>query len=151
MSSFCFVGLYNSCKGNYFYALKSALIARYGVQVTSRFYRFNWPPISCVISPLDFFLCGYLKSKVYADNPARIQALGQNLTSVIRQLPAKVCERVIENWAQWMDYLRSSRDQHLKKIIYKNWMPEKILSYDNKYSLFNFGFSAFFSLKSSEP
>ena len=37
-----------------------------------------------------------MKSKVYADNPASIPALEQNITRVIRQLPVEILERVIE-------------------------------------------------------
>ena len=33
---------------------------------------YNWPPRSCDLIPLDFFLWGYVKNKVYADAPQSI-------------------------------------------------------------------------------
>ena len=56
----------------------------FGEQIISHFGPVDWPPRSCDITPLNFFLWGYVKSKVYADNPASIQALEQNITRVIR-------------------------------------------------------------------
>ena len=38
-------------------------------RVLSRFDDQNWPPRLCDLTPLDFFLWGYLKSKVYVNNP----------------------------------------------------------------------------------
>jgi len=39
-------------------------------RVISRFGYQNWPPRSCDLTPLDFFLWGFLKSKVYVNKPA---------------------------------------------------------------------------------
>ena len=36
-------------------------------QMISRKGDYNWPPRSCDLTPLDFFLWGYVKDKVYAD------------------------------------------------------------------------------------
>ena len=35
----------------------------------------NWLPRSCDLTPLDFFLWGYLKSQVYTNKPQTIEAL----------------------------------------------------------------------------
>ena len=48
---------------------------RIGEQLISRFGPVSWPPRSCDITPLDLFHWGCVKSKVYADKPATIQAL----------------------------------------------------------------------------
>ena len=90
-----------------------------GEQIISGNGPVDWPPRSCDITLLDFFLWGYVKSKVYTDKPASIQALEQNITRVIHHLPVEMLERVIENWTQRMDHLRRSRCQHLKEIIFK--------------------------------
>ena len=44
-------------------------------RVLSRFGDRNWPPRSCDLTPLNFFLWGYLKSKVYVNNPTTTRAL----------------------------------------------------------------------------
>jgi len=93
---------------------------QFGEQLILRFKPANWPPRSCDITPLDFFLWGYVKSKVYMNKPATIEELKANITRVIRQIPLKMLERVIENWKLRMDHIRCSHDQHLKEIIFKN-------------------------------
>ncbi|GFX50979.1 uncharacterized protein TNCV_2733301 [Trichonephila clavipes] len=39
----------------------------FGDHLISRFGPVNWPPRSCDLTPLDYFLWGYVKSLVYAD------------------------------------------------------------------------------------
>ncbi|GFX56416.1 uncharacterized protein TNCV_73621 [Trichonephila clavipes] len=39
----------------------------FGDRLISRFGPVNWPPRSCDLTPLDYFLWGYVKSLVYAD------------------------------------------------------------------------------------
>ncbi|XP_069964574.1 uncharacterized protein [Bactrocera oleae] len=87
----------------------------FGVQIILRFGPVNWPPGSCDITSLDFFRCGYLKSKV----PASIQALEQNITRVIPQLPVEMLEQFIEYWTQRMNHLTRSCGQYMKEIIFK--------------------------------
>ncbi|GFX75713.1 uncharacterized protein TNCV_3575381 [Trichonephila clavipes] len=41
----------------------------FGDRLISRFGPVNWPPRSCDLTPLDYFLWGYVKSMVYADKP----------------------------------------------------------------------------------
>ncbi|GFU27886.1 DUF4817 domain-containing protein [Trichonephila clavipes] len=40
-----------------------------GDRLISRFGPVNWPPRSCDLTPLDYFLWSYVKSLVYADKP----------------------------------------------------------------------------------
>lgn len=79
----------------------------------------NWPPRSCDLTPLDYFLWGYVKSQVYVDKPRTINDLEDNITRVINGIPADMLERVLENWTHRMDHLRASCGQHLKEIIFK--------------------------------
>ncbi|GFV76237.1 putative DD41D transposase [Trichonephila clavipes] len=41
----------------------------FGDRLISRFGPVNWPPRSCDLTPLDYFLWGYVKSLVYEDKP----------------------------------------------------------------------------------
>ncbi|XP_055308848.1 uncharacterized protein LOC129572772 [Sitodiplosis mosellana] len=100
--------------------LSMALLRRqFGEQLISRNGPVKWPPRSCDITPLDFFLWGYLKSKVYANKPATIDALEANITREIAAIQVPMLERVIENWNFRMDHLKRSYGQHLKGIIFK--------------------------------
>ncbi|GFT04461.1 HTH CENPB-type domain-containing protein [Trichonephila clavipes] len=49
----------------------------------SRFGPVNWPPRSCDLTPLDYFLWGYVKSLVYADKPQTLDHLEDNIYRVI--------------------------------------------------------------------
>ena len=42
-------------------------------RMISRKSDYNWPPRSCDLTPLDFFLWGYMKDKVYGYAPQSIQ------------------------------------------------------------------------------
>ena len=56
----------------------------------------NWPPKSCDLTSLDYFLWGYVKVHVYTDKPASIDALEDNIEAFISEIPAKMSERL--NW-----------------------------------------------------
>ena len=38
-----------------------------------------WPPPSCNLTPLDYYLCGAVKDKFYGDKPETIDALKDNI------------------------------------------------------------------------
>ena len=50
----------------------------------------NWPPRSCDLTPLDYFLLGYAKAHVYTDKPASIDALEDNIEAFIRDIPTEI-------------------------------------------------------------
>ncbi|GFW82653.1 hypothetical protein TNCV_3492251 [Trichonephila clavipes] len=64
----------------------------------SRFGPVNWPPRSCDLTPLDYFLWGYVKSLVYADKPQTLDHLEDNIRRVIADIRPQMLEKVIENW-----------------------------------------------------
>lgn len=53
---------------------------KFNDRVISRCGDVNWPPRSCDLTPLDFFLWGYLKEKVYVNKPRTIQELKDEIT-----------------------------------------------------------------------
>jgi len=78
----------------------------------------NWPPKSCDLTPLDFFLWGYLKSQVYTNKPQTIDALKVNITNAIQQIQPDLCEKVIENWTAQIRVTKRSRGGHLSDVIF---------------------------------
>ncbi|GFX76374.1 hypothetical protein TNCV_593371 [Trichonephila clavipes] len=91
----------------------------FGDRLISRFGPVNWPPRSCDLTPLDFFLWGYVKSLVYADKPQTLDHLDDNIRSVIADIRPQMLEKVIENWTSRLDYIRASRGSPMPKIIFK--------------------------------
>ncbi|GFV16920.1 putative DD41D transposase [Trichonephila clavipes] len=91
----------------------------FGDRLISRFGPVNWPPTSCDLTPLDYFLWGYVKSLVYADKPQTLDNLEDNIRRVIADIRPQMLEKVIENWTSRLDYIRASRGSPMPEIIFK--------------------------------
>ncbi|GFV42539.1 uncharacterized protein TNCV_3718721 [Trichonephila clavipes] len=91
----------------------------FGDRLISRFGPVNWPPRSCDLTPLDYFLWGYVKSLVYADKPQTLDHLEDNIHRVIADIRPQMLEKVIENWTSRLDCIRASRDSPMPEIIFK--------------------------------
>ncbi|GFU97489.1 putative DD41D transposase [Trichonephila clavipes] len=74
---------------------------------------------SCDLTPLDYFLWGYVKSLVYADKPQTLDHLEDNIRRVISDIRPQMLEKVIENWTSRLDYIRASRSSPMPEIIFK--------------------------------
>ncbi|GFV88107.1 putative LOC100569746 [Trichonephila clavipes] len=81
----------------------------FGDRLISHFGPVNWPPRSCDLTPLDYFLWGYVKSLVYAAEPQTPDYLEDNIRRVIADIRPQMLEKVIENWTSRLDYIRVSR------------------------------------------
>ncbi|GFV07498.1 phosphatase and actin regulator 2 [Trichonephila clavipes] len=85
----------------------------FGDRLISSFGPVNWPPRSCDLTPLDYFLWGYVKSLVYADKPQTLDHLEDNIRRVIADIRPQILKKVIENWTSRLDYIRASRGSHM--------------------------------------
>ncbi|GFT97307.1 transposable element Tc3 transposase [Trichonephila clavipes] len=77
----------------------------FGDRLISRFRPGNWPPRSCDLTPLDYFLWGYVKSLIYVDKPQTLDHLEDNIRRVIADIRPQMLEKVIENWTSRLDYI----------------------------------------------
>ncbi|GFU39304.1 putative LOC100569746 [Trichonephila clavipes] len=91
----------------------------FGDRLISRFGPVNWPPRACDLTPLDYFMCGYVKSLVYADKPQTLDHLEDNIRRVIADIRPQMLEKVIENRTSRLDYIRASRGSPMSEIIFK--------------------------------
>ncbi|GFX18135.1 uncharacterized protein TNCV_1578141 [Trichonephila clavipes] len=91
----------------------------FGDRLISRFGPVNWPPRSCDLTPLDYFLWGYVKSLVYADKPQTLHHLEDNIRRVIADIRPQMLEKVIENWTSRLDYVRARHGNPMPEIIFK--------------------------------
>ncbi|GFV61790.1 DUF4817 domain-containing protein [Trichonephila clavipes] len=85
----------------------------FGERLISRFGPVNWPPRSCDLTPLDYFLGSYVKSLVYADKPQTLDHLDDKIRRVIAELRSQMLEKVIKNWTSRLDYIRAIRGSHM--------------------------------------
>ncbi|GFV94526.1 uncharacterized protein TNCV_3048191 [Trichonephila clavipes] len=91
----------------------------FGDRLISRFGPVKWPPRCCDLTPLDYFLWGYVKSLVYADKPQTLDHLEDNICRVIADIRPQMLEKVIENWTSRLDYIRASRGSPMPEILFK--------------------------------
>ncbi|GFW62519.1 uncharacterized protein TNCV_589461 [Trichonephila clavipes] len=69
----------------------------FGDRLISRFRPGNWPPRSCDLTPLDYFLWGYVKSLFYADKLQTLEHLEDNIRRVIADIRPQMLEKFIQN------------------------------------------------------
>ena len=55
-------------------------------QIISRRAHVIWPPPSCNLTPLDYYLWAAIKDKCYADKPDTIDALKNNIREAIGEI-----------------------------------------------------------------
>lgn len=78
----------------------------------------NWSPRSPDLSPLDYFAWGYLKSKVYQNNPMNLTQLKQNIRSEMAAISKAMCQRVIANLRSRLEGCQQRNGHHLDNIIF---------------------------------
>ncbi|GFW54145.1 DDE_3 domain-containing protein [Trichonephila clavipes] len=99
----------------------------FGDRLISRFGPVNWPPRSCDLTPLDYFLWGYVKSLVYAEKPQTLDHLEDNIRRVIADIRPQMLEKVIENSTSRLDYIRASRGRRIKAEDDEATIKERVL------------------------
>lgn len=79
---------------------------------------FDWPPRSPDLTPPDFFLWGYLKGKVYADQPKTLRALKRNIGREIAAISTETLNKVMENAKKRAQLCVKEKGKHLRDIIF---------------------------------
>lgn len=88
-------------------------------RVISKFADVEWPPRSCDLTPLDFFLWGYVKSLVYSNKPTTLVQLETNINRAIAEIQPDLLRKVIQNWTARIYQCKRSRGGHLNDVIFK--------------------------------
>ena len=57
-----------------------------------------WPPRSCNLTLLDYYLWGAVKDKCYADKPETIDTLKNNICEAIGEIQLQTIDNVLKNW-----------------------------------------------------
>ena len=79
----------------------------------------NWPSRSPDLTPMDFFLWGFLKSKVYVNKPTSLAQLKQNIRHEMEAITERTCQAVIRNFSVRLNECRKREGKHLDDIIFK--------------------------------
>ena len=67
----------------------------------------------------DFFLWGYLKSKVYSNCPQSIEQLKDAIRQEITAIPHEMTRRVIDNFRERLRQCVDNKGSHLTDLIFK--------------------------------
>ena len=78
----------------------------------------NWPPRSRDLTPLDFFLWGYLKDKVYINKPQTIEDLKEEIRRNIAEICPQLCQRVMENFIEKINMYCHGQGGHLSDVLF---------------------------------
>ena len=76
-----------------------------------------WPPRSCNLTPVGYYLWDAVKDKRYADKPETINALKNNIREAIFEIQLNTVDNELKNCTKRVGYCMASRGSHLNEII----------------------------------
>lgn len=77
----------------------------------------DWPPRSPDLSPLDFFLWGYLKRTVYASRPRNIEQLKTSIINQCRSISETTLVNVEEGCIRRMLRCKQNDGNHFEHLL----------------------------------
>ena len=82
-------------------------------------YRTNhvWPPHSPDLNPLDFFLWGYLKEKVYTPRPENLQDLKTAIRREVQRIKVCMCSNAVRNFDKRLDVVIEQKGRHIEHMV----------------------------------
>ena len=86
--------------------------------ITGRNSDFNWPAYSPDLNPCDFYLWGFLKSRVYSDPyPQTLEQLKVNIKREMKKISKDTIESVVNNFSARTRHVLSKRGAWFEQII----------------------------------
>ena len=79
----------------------------------------EWPARSPDLTPCDFFLWGFLKSRVYVNRPRTLQDLKTNIQEEIANITPAMLARVTTNARNRFVQCMENGGRHLTDLIFK--------------------------------
>jgi hypothetical protein len=86
-------------------------------RVVSLKTQYAWPPHSPDLSPLDFYLWGFLKDQVYKTSPTTLKELKTNIRREIRGINHETCKAVIDNFKRRCDVVIEQNGRHVEHVL----------------------------------
>ena len=78
----------------------------------------QWPPYSPDLSPLDFFLWGYVKDQVYKSPPKNLTELRHEIEIIIKNIEPNFLHRAVQSFEKRLRYLISVEGSHVENIVH---------------------------------
>jgi hypothetical protein len=79
----------------------------------------EWPARSPDLNACDFFLWGYLKSKVYDKKPRTTEDLKQNIREEVAAIPPTMLQQVMQNFQKRLRERVDNNGRHLTDGIFR--------------------------------
>lgn len=76
-----------------------------------------WPPRSPDLSPLDFFLWGYVKDQVFATEPIDINDMKNRITSACASIRPEVLRRVTQSVRERFMFCIAVEGKHFEHYL----------------------------------
>ena len=87
-------------------------------RLISRNSCFAWPPYSTDLNPCDYYLWGYLKSKVYCDSyPVTTEQLKKNIVRECRRIKKETVQAVINNFNSRIQFILTKKGSWFEQIL----------------------------------
>lgn len=102
---------------HYAIAVRNYLNENYPGRWIGRRGSVEWPARSPDLSPLDFFLWGHLKSKIYATQPASIEELRERITLECQQITPDMLRNVRRRFEQNLYYCMEVNGGHFQHLL----------------------------------
>lgn len=77
----------------------------------------EWPPRSPDLTPMDFFLWGYIKNKVYVTRPQDIEELKERIRTEIRRVPHEMLTNVRRHFYERLGHCQVMNGQHFEHLL----------------------------------
>ena len=100
-------------------ASMSVLREMFPQHVISRGGDVPWAARSPDLSACDYFLWGYLKSRVFISKPRTIAELKQSIKEEIAAIPEQMTRRVMENLGVRLKQCLRNGGRHLSDVLFK--------------------------------
>ena len=73
-----------------------------------------WPPRSPDLTPCDFFLWGFLKSKVYQTRPSTIPELKERITAAFQEVTREMCQQTVVSYRERLELIIDNDGRHVE-------------------------------------
>lgn len=90
----------------------------FGDRIISKKTKIKWPARSFDLSPLDFFLWGYLKDRVYQNRPETLDDLKTNIEYQISEITVRMLKNVMKSFYKRLLKCREREGRYLDNIIF---------------------------------
>lgn len=77
----------------------------------------EWPPRSPDLTPLDYFLWGYLKERVYKTRPVNIDDLKQRISNEIDTITVEMLRNVRDEFSLRLAHCQAQEGRHFEHLL----------------------------------